>query len=298
MGLFSGLTKAIGGALGGFASGGWLGAAGGALGGLGGYLGADDANKFSSAQSAQQMAFQERMSNTAHQREVKDLLAAGLNPMLTGKYQGASTPAGAQPSHIENTADSATRGTLGALQSSLLSSQIQTQESQSDLNSANAAKIRAETPGAGAGSSLKELELWREKLFKLERLDSEYQGHKSAQSRHVLDKYINSVGYNTQQELQALALKYGFNTFETALSDNEFRTKVLHYYQQKLKNPELEAYSDMYKSDFGKNIAPYLNSAKDLGIAGGALGAGAGSLYRSLKKSPYEFTPKFTPKGR
>lgn len=64
------------------------------------YLGGQAQNAASAQAAREQMDFQREMSDTSYQRQIKDLEAAGVNPMLVTKLGGASTPPGAMPSFV------------------------------------------------------------------------------------------------------------------------------------------------------------------------------------------------------
>lgn len=145
---------------------------------------ADYNNSFNAEQAQKQMDFQERLSNTSHQREVEDLKKAGLNPVLSAN-NGASTASGSSAS-----ADtSATTAKVALAQAKI---QQQNARYQAQLNAATA------------------LETNRQNIASAQKM---------ARWTNALNKELGYAGLNNQKDIaniSAAASMYGADTSASA----------------------------------------------------------------------------------
>lgn len=151
-----------------------------------------DAQAFNSAEAAKDRYWQEYMSNTAYQRQVADMTAAGLNPAAING-NGASTPTGAVANsaavHASPAYSHGILATIGGIAGRALSAALYSKFS----NSAKSAR----SPEAAAGRVMEEAEnakntaLSVEEKHKKKRLSKKEQEELEKKKQEEIDYLTN-----------------------------------------------------------------------------------------------------------
>lgn len=160
-------------------------------------------NLFARQEAQRNRDFQERMSSTSHQREVEDLRAAGLNPILSATGgSGASTPGGSMAAQV----DELTGAVSSAREVARAAAEIANIYKTGKLIDANAAKARSEKTLTDTTERGRQSELAEKRVSETiwDSLSQMFQT--SAQGKPNLWDFIKNTASSTSRDIKQYRL--------------------------------------------------------------------------------------------
>jgi isochorismate synthase EntC len=153
-------------------------------------LGSHMRNKEAKAASARQMAFQREMSNTSYQRGMKDMKKAGLNPILAGKFGGASTPTGSTY-NPENVATNSVNSYLQTKQNAANVANTEAQTAKTDAET----RVINQTDNSFIGRNIE---------YGLKKLKEAYKGISESEAIKTIENEYSRIFANSGKEFEEI----------------------------------------------------------------------------------------------